>query len=295
MSDTLPTGATSSLISSIGGADDGVDNGAVSMIGGAAPAAGSAIGLYNRPCKDFAAKVQATVELLKAAAAEHPGKVVQATSLGVEDMIVTDLIARHGIAIAIGTLETGKLHAETVGLIDTIERHYAEAGLKVEVYKPAQEATIQFVKANGEDAMYKSIDLRKACCGIRKLEPLGRMLADRSAWITGLRREQSNNRGDMQAREHDDKGRAKFNPMIDWTWGDVWHYVAEHKVPYNPLHDQFMPSIGCAPCTRAIAVGEDFRAGRWWWEDEKAKECGLHVHNVAEELPPLVPDMETKN
>jgi phosphoadenosine phosphosulfate reductase len=104
------------------------------------------------------------------------------------------------------------------------------------------------------------------------------MLEGRTAWITGLRREQSNNRGGMLARESDDKGRAKFNPMIEWTWGDVWHYVKEHGVPYNPLHDQFMPSIGCAPCTRAIAVGEDFRAGRWWWEDEKAKECGLHVH-----------------
>lgn len=126
--------------------------------------------------------------------------------------------------------------------------------------------------------MYESIDLRKACCGIRKLEPLARMLKDRQAWITGLRREQSNNRSGMAAIEKDDQGRAKFNPMIDWTWGDVWHYVKTFKVPYNPLHDQFMPSIGCAPCTRAIAVGEDFRAGRWWWEDEKAKECGLHVH-----------------
>ena len=104
------------------------------------------------------------------------------------------------------------------------------------------------------------------------------MLDGRTAWITGLRREQSNNRGGMLARESDDKGRAKFNPMIEWTWGDVWHYVSVNHVPYNPLHDQFMPSIGCAPCTRAIAVGEDFRAGRWWWEDEKAKECGLHVH-----------------
>ena len=204
-------------------------------------------------------------------------------------MIVTDLIARHGIPIAIGTLETGKLHPETVALIGEIESHYADAGLKVEVYRPVQETAIQFVKVNGEDAMYKSIELRKACCGFRKLEPLGRMLEGRTAWITGLRREQSNNRGGMLERELDDKGRAKFNPMIEWTWGDVWHYVAQNKVPYNPLHDQFMPSIGCAPCTRAIAVGEDFRAGRWWWEDEKAKECGLHVHNVAEELPPIVP------
>jgi phosphoadenosine phosphosulfate reductase len=254
------------------------------------PAKASAIELYARPSAEFAAKLDATIELLRAAAQDHRGTIVQATSLGAEDMVVTDLIARLGLGIAIGTLETGKLHAETVALIGTIEQHYADQGLKVEVYKPVQETAIQFVKANGEDAMYKSIELRKACCGIRKLEPLGRMLADRTAWITGLRREQSNNRGDMQAREQDDKGRAKFNPMIDWTWGDVWHYVSQHQVPYNPLHDEFMPSIGCAPCTRAIAVGEDFRAGRWWWEDEKAKECGLHVHedSVAEELPPIV-------
>ena len=248
-----------------------------SLIGGPAPA-GSAIKLYNHPSADYAVKVQATLALLKAAAAEHPGKVVQATSLGVEDMVVTDLIARHQLPIAIGTLETGMLNPETVALIGTIETHYAEAGVQVEVYQPAADAVVEFVGQHGDKAMYESIALRKACCGIRKLEPLGRMLAERSAWITGLRREQSNNRGDMAARELDDKGRTKFNPMIEWTWGDVWHYVAENDVPYNPLHDQFMPSIGCAPCTRAIAVGEDFRAGRWWWEDEKAKECGLHVH-----------------
>jgi phosphoadenosine phosphosulfate reductase len=137
--------------------------------------------------------------------------------------------------------------------------------------------------------MYQSIELRKACCAMRKLEPLGRMLADRTAWITGLRREQSNNRADMAPREQDDKGRIKFNPMIDWTWGDVWHYVSVKHVPYNPLHDQFMPSIGCAPCTRAIAVGEDFRAGRWWWEDEKAKECGLHAHPDTAPSTPAAP------
>lgn len=248
-----------------------------SLFGGPAPA-GSAMTLYNHPSADYAAKLEATLTLLRDAAAEHPGKVVQATSLGAEDMVVTDLIARHQLPIAIGTLETGALHPETVALIDLIDARYADAGVKVEVYKPATESVIEFVQKHGDKAMYESIDLRKACCGIRKLEPLSRMLADRTAWITGLRREQSNNRGDMQAREHDDKGRTKLNPLIEWTWGDVWHYITTNRVPYNPLHDQFMPSIGCAPCTRAIAVGEDFRAGRWWWEDEKAKECGLHVH-----------------
>jgi phosphoadenosine phosphosulfate reductase len=246
-----------------------------SLFGGPAPA-GSAIKLYDKPSADYVAKVQFATDLLKAAATEHANHVVQATSLGVEDMIVTDLILRHEMPIAIGTLDTGMLNPETAALIGVIETHYTCA--KVEVYRPVQEAAIEFVRKNGEKAMYESIDLRKACCGIRKLEPLSRMLANRTAWITGLRREQSNNRGGMAAREQDDAGRTKFNPLIDWTWGDVWHYVSVNHVPYNPLHDQFMPSIGCAPCTRAIAVGEDFRAGRWWWEDEKAKECGLHVH-----------------
>jgi len=249
--------------------------GAVSSLFGEAAQAGSAIRLYQHPSADHAEKVAATLACLKAAATEHAGHIVQATSLGVEDMVLTDLIARHALPVAIGTLETGKLHAETVALIGTIESTYK---LSVEIYRPVQESVIRFVRDHGEKAMYESIDLRKACCGMRKLEPLARMLQGRSAWITGLRREQSNNRGGMQLRELDDQGRAKYNPLIDWTWGDIWHYVAEHQVPYNPLHDQFMPSIGCEPCTRAIAVGEDFRAGRWWWEDEKAKECGLHVH-----------------
>ncbi len=235
----------------------------------------SAIALYAKASPDFDAKLAATVELLKAAATEFPGKIVQATSLGVEDMVVTDLIAKHQLPMAIGTLETGMLHEQTVALIGTIESTY---GLKVEVYRPVNEVAIEFVRKNGEKAMYESLELRKACCGIRKLEPLGRMLADRSAWVTGLRREQSNNRAEASMRELDDKGRTKLNPLPDWTWGHVWNYVSLNQVPYTPLHDEFMPSIGCAPCPRAIALGEAFRAGRWWWEDEKAKECGLHVH-----------------
>jgi len=240
-------------------------------------ASSSAIALYDKPSAEFEAKVAHALEVLRAAASQHAGHVVQSTSLGAEDMVVTDLIARFQVPIALGTLETGKLHDETVALIPRIEERY---GLKVEVYRPVQESVVHFVKTNGERAMYQSIDLRKACCGIRKLEPLSRMLKDRSAWVTGLRREQSNARGEVPFSEADDNGRIKFNPLADWTWGDVWHYIATYDVPYNPLHDQFMPSIGCAPCTRAIAVGEEFRAGRWWWEQEDAKECGLHVkHN----------------
>ncbi|HJV95088.1 MAG TPA: phosphoadenylyl-sulfate reductase [Albitalea sp.] len=235
----------------------------------------SAIDLYARKTPGFDERLAHAEAVLRSAASEHLGRIVQATSLGAEDMVITDLIARHQLPIALGTLETGMLHEQTVALISRIEAHY---GLQVEVYKPVTESVIHFVKTNGEKAMYESIDLRKACCGIRKLEPLSRMLAGRAAWVTGLRREQSNNRGVVGFSETDDQGRAKINPLADWTWNDVWHYIATHQVPYNPLHDEFMPSIGCAPCTRAIAVGEDFRAGRWWWEDEKAKECGLHVH-----------------
>ncbi len=234
----------------------------------------SAIDLYARPSADFASKLEHTLALLRAVATEHAEHVVQATSLGAEDVVITDLIARHRLPIAIGTLETGALHAQTIELIGRIEHRY---GLTVEVYRPQAEAVIRFVGKHGERAMYQSIELRKACCAMRKLEPLSRMLAERTAWITGLRREQSDARGDVPFRDSDDQGRVKLNALADWTWGDVWHYIATFEVPYNPLHDQFMPSIGCAPCTRAIAVGEPFRAGRWWWEDETAKECGLHV------------------
>ena len=234
----------------------------------------SAVALYARATEGFESRVAHAVAVLQSAASEHAGRIVQATSLGAEDMVVTDLIARHHLGIAIGTLQTGKLHDETLALIPRIEERYS---LAVEVYEPVAESVVHFVRTNGEKAMYESIDLRKACCGIRKLEPLSRMLADRSAWVTGLRREQSNTRAVVPFSDTDDKGRVKINPLADWSWADVWHYIQQNDVPYNPLHDQFYPSIGCAPCTRAIAVGEDFRAGRWWWEDEKAKECGLHV------------------
>jgi phosphoadenosine phosphosulfate reductase len=244
----------------------------LSVLPGAARA--SAIELYARKTTGHEFRVEAAIAWLRRAAEQHAGHVVLANSLGAEDMVLTDLIARQQIPIAIGTLDTGALHAETLALIPKIEQRY---GLQVEIYRPREEAVVQFVRKNGEKAMYQSLELRKGCCQVRKLEPLGRMLEGRSAWVTGLRHEQSKNRSDMPAHEIEPNGRAKYNPLVDWTWADVWHYIASHDVPYNDLHDQFMPSIGCAPCTRAIAVGEEFRAGRWWWEDEKAKECGLHV------------------
>ena len=242
----------------------------------------SAIALYARETAGFTDRVASALAVLREAATQHPGRVVQATSLGAEDMVLTDLIALHALPVAVGTLETGMLHAETSALIPRITQRY---GLQVEVYRPVNESVVHFVKTNGDKAMYDSIELRKACCGIRKMEPLARMLADRSAWVTGLRREQSNTRGGVPFSEVDDKGRTKFSPLADWSWADVWHYIASFDVPFNPLHDQFFPSIGCAPCTRAIAVGEDFRSGRWWWEDEKAKECGLHVKDTTAEQP----------
>jgi phosphoadenosine phosphosulfate reductase len=241
----------------------------------------SAIALYARATEGFDGRLAHAVAVLQSAASGHAGRIVQATSLGAEDMVVTDLIARHELGIAVATLQTGQLHDETLALIPRIEQRY---GLAVEVYEPGAESVVHFVRTNGERAMYRNIELRKACCGIRKLEPLARMLAERSAWVAGLRREQSNTRAVVPFSESDPNGgpggRIKFNPLADWSWADVWHYIEQNDVPHNPLHDQFMPSIGCAPCTRAIAVGEDFRAGRWWWEDEVAKECGLHVQDA---------------
>lgn len=233
-----------------------------------------AIDLYARPSKDFEAKLEETRQLLVRAASEYAGSLKQASSLGAEDVIVTHLINSLALDIPVFVLETGALHAETLALL---ERTQASSRAPVEVYRPVQESVVHFVGKEGSDAMYRSIELRKACCHIRKMEPLERALAGQKAWITGLRREQSNARAEVPLTDTSDAKRVKFNPLANWTWGDVWHYISANQVDYNPLHDDFYPSIGCAPCTRAIAVGEDFRAGRWWWEDEKAKECGLHV------------------
>ena len=242
----------------------------------------TATDLHARPSADFDARLAHAQAMLLEAADQHGARVVQATSLGVEDMVVTDLIASAGLPIAVATLDTGALHDETLALIGRIERHY---GIAVEVWRPRHEAVVQFVGRHGSDAMYRSVELRKACCSVRKLEPLARMLASRDAWITGLRREHSDTRAEVPYRDRDAHGRVKLNPLADWSWGDVWHYVATRGVPYNPLHDRFHPSIGCAPCTRAIAVGEPFRAGRWWWEQEQAKECGLHVARAEQATP----------
>ena len=239
----------------------------------------SAIALHAKPSANYAEKRAATEALLNQAA--QLGDVTQANSMGVEDMVLTDMIRRLGLPIGVFVLDTGRLHTETLALL---ERTQALDGITVEVFQPKHEAVINFIRTQGQDAIFNSVAQRKQCCDIRKMEPLARALAGKKAWVTGLRREQSSARADVppvDTSEVATKGLTKFNPLADWTQGDVWHYIAENGVDYNPLHDQFYPSIGCAPCTRAVTLGEDFRSGRWWWENESAKECGLHVNQTS--------------
>ena len=232
----------------------------------------SAISLYAKPSATFAQKLEASKDWLLYAAAQYT-PITQASSLGAEDMVVTHLIAETGIASSVFVLDTGMLHDETLALIGKLEARYS---IKVDVYQPDPAVAAEFIETHGKDAIYKSLALRKACCDFRKMVPLERALAGKKAWITGLRREQSDARSVVPAIEPALE-RAKINPLADWTNSDVWHFIALNNIPYNPLHDQFFPSIGCAPCTRAVTLGEDFRSGRWWWEQASAKECGLHV------------------
>ena len=217
------------------------------------------------------ADTQATLQRI--ATAFKPA--VFASSLAAEDMVLTDLILRSKLPIAIFTLETGRLHPETLGMIDKIRQTY---GYAITPFKPDPAAVDQYVATQGLDAFYNSVEMRKECCRIRKVEPLNRALAGNKAWITGQRRAQSTTRNALDIQEDDAAhGMTKFNPLADWSEEDVWHYIRSNGVPYNPLHDQGFPSIGCQPCTRAIQPGEDIRAGRWWWETPESKECGLHV------------------
>lgn len=235
----------------------------------------SAIAQNANPSADYTLHVREAITALHEAAAL--GDVTQASSLGAEDVVITHLINQLQLHIPVFVLDTGALHTETLALL---ERTQATSRTPITVYRPRQDAVLQFVRSHGQKAMYDSVELRKNCCDIRKMEPLARALVGKRGWVTGLRREQSNTRAEVpltEAASADGTRIAKFNPLANWTWGDVWHYIAEHGVAYNPLHDQFYPSIGCAPCTRAVTLGEDFRSGRWWWEAEAAKECGLHV------------------
>ena len=211
---------------------------------------------------------------------------VFASSLAAEDMVLTDLILRAQLPITIFTLETGRLHAETLGMVDRVREVY---GYEIALYKPEPAAVDAYVAANGLNAFYDSVEMRKECCRIRKVEPLKRALAGNKAWITGQRRAQSTTRAELAVQEDDPAhGMQKFNPLADWSEDDVWHYLRANDVPYNPLPDKGYPSIGCEPCTRAIQPGEDIRAGRWWWESADQKECGLHVVTDADGTTRLV-------
>lgn len=223
---------------------------------------------------DFNRLVAATQVTLKKIAGDFMPAVF-ASSLAAEDMVLTDLILRARLPITIFTLETGRLHQETLGMLDRIRETY---DYEVKLYKPEPDAVAAYVQQNGLNAFYDSVEMRKECCRIRKVEPLNRALAGNKAWVTGQRRSQSTTRAALDVQEDDvAHGMTKFNPLADWSEEDVWQYIRDHKVPYNPLHDQGYPSIGCEPCTRAIEPGEDVRAGRWWWENPDSKECGLHV------------------
>jgi len=241
----------------------------------ARPAAdpGSAIARHARKTPGYEQRVAQSTTLLREAALAHPHRIVQATSLGVEGMVITDIIARHRLPIAVATLDTGALHEQTLALIPLLEARY---GIRVERHAPRPAAVQRFVREHGPLAMRQSVELRRACCALRKLEPMRELLAGRDAWITGLRREQSEHRAEVPYLERDADGRHKYYPLADWSLADIWHYVQVHALPYNVLHDQGFPSIGCQPCTRAVAPHEDFRAGRWWWEQGAARECGLH-------------------
>jgi len=219
-------------------------------------------------------KIDQTVAVLKQAAREY-FPVTFANSLGAEDMVLTDLIAKHQPDIGMFSLDTGRLPQETYDLMQTVRLRYS---VPLHVYFPSSALVESFVLKHGVNGFYESVENRKACCHARKVEPLKRALAGKKAWITGMRREQAVTRGSLEVSALDlDHGLHKFNPLLDWTNEEVWEYIKANDVPYNALHDQFYPSIGCAPCTRAITPGEDIRAGRWWWEDPQNKECGLHV------------------
>lgn len=221
-------------------------------------------------------------EIIKWAIEKYRNKVALASSFGAEDVVLVDMavkvfnelrITDYGLRIF--TLDTGRLPQETYNLWQKIIENY---GVNIEVHFPDKEEVAKMEEKFGPNLFYKSLELRQLCCKIRKVEPLNIALKNLNAWICGLRREQSITRTDVKKVEKDSahNGIIKINPLADWEDRDVWNYIKKHNVPYNELHDKNYPSIGCAPCTRAIKEGEDIRAGRWWWEDKDKKECGLH-------------------
>jgi phosphoadenosine phosphosulfate reductase len=221
-----------------------------------------------------AEKAVAASRLLRHAARDF-APAAFSTSLGAEDMVLLDLIVHGDIDIEIFSLDTGRLPPETYELLAQTESHY---GRRMTVYYPRHNLVEAYVSEHGINGFYDGIDNRKACCHVRKVEPLRRALDGKKAWVTGLRAEQATTRVGLKPLSHDEAfDLVKVNPLVDWTEHEVWAYIHANGVPYNKLHDRGYPSIGCAPCTRAIAAGEDVRAGRWWWETPESKECGLHV------------------
>lgn len=231
----------------------------------------NAIDLYGLESVDFEGKLDNTISILQSSNEIYPGKIIQASSLSSEDMIITDICYRHKLPIPVGIIDTGRLHLSTVKLIDIIRKKY---NLEIKIYYPDPDDISEFITKYGANSIYDSVDLRKLCCTIRKVKPLASMLENKDAWITGLRRGQSNNRENISFVEKNNK--IKINPLADWSLQDVWFYIKKYNVPYNVLHDYFYISIGCDPCTRPIAPNEDIRNGRWWWENRSTKECGLH-------------------
>ena len=223
---------------------------------------------------DLSTLIDATQQTLTRIAADF-SPAVFASILAAEDMVLTDMILKAKLPIGIFSLETGRLHQETLAVLGKVKDRYEH---DITLYRPQPEAVAQYVEQNGLNAFYNSVEMRRECCRIRKVEPLGRALAGNKAWVTGQRRAQSTTRAELHVQE-DDAAHAmtKFNPLADWSEEDVWAYIRANDVPYNALHDQGYPSIGCEPCTRAVQPGEDVRAGRWWWENPDSKECGLHM------------------
>ena len=202
-----------------------------------------------------------------------------ACSFGAEDMVLLDVIAKQVPHIEVFTLDTGRLPEETHALLDTVRNNYS---ISIRTYFPDSSAVEIWTEQNGPNAFYRSVAQRLQCCHIRKVQPLQRALAGKKSWVTGLRREQSVSRQNLRIEAWDEaNGLIKFSPLLEWTAEDVWAYLKTHGVPYNALHDRGYPSIGCAPCTRAVQPGEDSRAGRWWWEQASKKECGLHLDKQA--------------
>ncbi len=213
-------------------------------------------------------------EILSFFIKEYNGKVAFGTSLGAEDQVITHMIANIDKSTKIFTLDTGRIFPETYETLAETNKKY---GINIEVYFPNSERVERMVNEKGINLFYESVENRKLCCHVRKIEPLHRAMTDVDVWFTGIRREQSVTRIMTEIVEFDSaNGKIKVNPLVDWTEEDVWNYIKENNIPYNKLHDRGFPSIGCQPCTRAVKPGEDIRAGRWWWEEPEHKECGLH-------------------